>query len=114
MAVYEINTLTIEKGATFDETFKIYNEDGSPLGINSSFTGTAKIKKHPDSNKEYPLILTLDSENDELNISMASTITSTLPSGRCYFDVFLTYGYASPTTKKYIKGSIIVNDSVSL
>lgn len=114
MAVYEINTLTIEKGATFDETFKIYNEDGSPLGINSSFTGTAKLKKHPDSQTEYPFNLILDTESDEVNISMASTITSTLPSGRCYFDVFLTYGYSNPVTKKYIKGTIIVNDSVSL
>ena len=115
MAVYEINTLTIEKGATFDETFKIYNEDGSLLGINTSFTGSAKLRKYPTSPISYPFNLVLDDENDEVNISMASTVTAQLPfSGRCYFDVILTYGYTNPTTKKYVKGTIIVNDSTSL
>ena len=115
MAVYEINSLTIEKGTTFDETFKIYNEDGSLLDINESFTGSAKLKKYPTSPISYPFILTLDEENNEVNVSMASTVTAELPfSGRCYFDVILTYGYSNPTTKKYVKGTIIVNDSVSL
>jgi hypothetical protein len=41
MAVYEVNSLTIEKGTDFDAVFTIYNEDGSPLGINSSFVGNS-------------------------------------------------------------------------
>lgn len=115
MAVYEINTLTIEKGADFDETFIIYNEDGSPLGINSSFTGVSKLRKHPKSEASYPFELYLDSETSSVNISMASTVTSQLPiSGRCYFDVLLTYGYADTTTKKFVKGTIIVQDTSSL
>lgn len=115
MAVKEINSLTIEKGTTFDETFKIYNEDGSLLDIDESFTGSAKLRKYPTSPISYPFNLTLDDENNEVNVSMASTVTSVLPfSGRCYFDVILTYGYSNPTTKKYVKGTIIVNDSVSL
>ena len=44
MAVYEINSLTIQKGTDFDETFSIYNEDVSPLGINSSFVGVDFFK----------------------------------------------------------------------
>jgi hypothetical protein len=114
MAVYEINSLTIEKGTDFDETFNIYNEDGSPLGINSSFTGVAKIKKYPSSPVGYPLDLYLNAETNEVNISMAATMTSQLPSGRCYFDIILTYGYADTTTKKFVKGTIIVGDTASL
>jgi hypothetical protein len=114
MAAYEINNLVIEKGEDFDESFKIYNSDGTVLTLDSSFTGVSKLKKHPNSKTEYPFDLILDNENNEVNISMASTITSTLPSGRCCFDVLLTYGYAEPTTKKYIKGTIIVNDTVSI
>lgn len=114
MAAYEINNLVIEKGEDFDESFKIYNSDGTPLVINSSFIGVSKLKKHPNSKKEYPFNLILDVENNEVNISMASTMTSTLPSGRCYFDILLTYGYADPITKKYIKGTIIVNDTASI
>lgn len=114
MAVYEINGLTIEKGTDFDETFVIYNEDGSVLGINSSFYGVAKLRKHPTSTTKYPFVLNLDEETNEVNISMASSVTSTLPSGRCYFDIILTYGFADTTTKKFIKGSIIVGDTASL
>ena len=114
MAVYEINSLTIEKGTDFDETFKIYNEDGSPLGINSSFTGVAKIRKHPTSTVVYPLDVYLNGTTNEVNISMAATMTSSLPSGRCYFDLLLTYGYADTTTKKFIKGTIIVGDTASI
>ena len=115
MAVAEINHLSIDKGTDFDESFKIYNEDGSVLDVNSSFRGSAKIRKYPTSPIAYPFNLFLDDENNEVNISMASTMTAQLPfSGRCYFDIFLTYGYTNPTTKKYVKGTIIVNDSASL
>jgi hypothetical protein len=114
MAVYEINSLTLEKGADFEERIKLYNPDRTPLGINSSFTGVAKLKKFFTSSEEYPFNLFLDIGTKEIKISMASTITQDLPiSGRCYFDVFLTYGFTTSITKKFVKGTIIVNDSVS-
>ena len=102
MAVYEINSLTIQKGTDFDATFTIFNDDGSPLGINSSFVGISKLRKYPEAVKVYPFDVELDNANSSVLISMASTVTSTLPSGRCYFDVLLTYGYADTTTKKFI------------
>jgi hypothetical protein len=114
MAVYEINSLTIEKGTDFEETFKIYNQDGTALGINSSFTGVAKIRKYPTSPVSYPLQLTLNGQTNDVNISMASTMTTQLPSGRCYFDIVLTYGFADTTTKKFVKGTIIVGETASL
>jgi hypothetical protein len=45
---------------------------------------------------------------------MASTMTAQLPSGRCYFDIVLTYGFADTTTKKFVKGTIIVGETASL
>lgn len=114
MAVYEINNLTIQKGADFEETFIIYNEDGSPLGINTSFVGVSKLKKHASSALEYPFEVYLDDINSSVTISMASTMTSALPSGRCVFDILLTYGYADTTTKKFVQGTIIVEDTASL
>lgn len=114
MAVYEINNLTIQKGTNFEETFNIYNEDGTPLGINSSFSGVSKIAKHPTAPVKYPFEVYLNETESSVTISMASTITSQLPSGRCYFDVLLTYGYAETTTKEFIRGTIIVQDTTSL
>lgn len=114
MAVYEINSLTIDKGTDFDATFILLNDDGSPIGINSSFTGVSKLRKYPSSTNQFPFDVYLDDATSEVTISMASTMTSQLPSGRCYFDIVLTYGFTEQTTKKYVKGSIIVQDTASL
>lgn len=114
MAVYENNSLTIHKGTDFEETFIIFNEDGSPLIVDSSFVGVAKLKKHPSSTSEYPFDVHLDEENSSITISMDTEMTSQLPSGRCSYDVILTYGFSDTTTKKFIKGTIIVQDTVSI
>lgn len=114
MAVYENNSLTIHKGTDFEETFIVYEEDGSSLGINTSFSAVAKIRKHPKSIAEYEFDVGFDEENSAVIISMASTMTSQLPSGRCCFDVLMTYGFSEPTTKKIITGTIIVQDTTSL
>lgn len=114
MAVAEITSLAIEKGEDFSASFTIFNEDGSELGFNTSFTGVSKLRKYPSSPSEYPFDVDLNTENSTVTISMASTTTSELPSGRCYFDIMLTYGFAETTTKKYVKGSIIVQDTSSL
>lgn len=114
MAVPEINNLTIQKGTNFEKTFNnIFNEDGSPLGINSSFSGVSKIAKHSNASTKYAFDVYLNQVDSSVTISMASTMTSQLPSGRCYFDLFLTYGYSEPTTKAFIKGTIIVQDTIS-
>jgi hypothetical protein len=113
MAVYEINNFTIEKGTDFSETFVILNEDGSVLELNSSFGGTAKICKSYASQK-YPLTVNLYQDTNEINISMGATMTTQLPSGRCYFDVILTYGFAEKSTKKFVKGTLIVGDTATL
>jgi hypothetical protein len=114
MAVYEINSLTIQKGTDFEETFNIYNEDGSPLGINTSFIGVSKLGKHQTATTKYPFNVYLNEFDSSVTISMASTMTSQLPTGRCYFDILLTYGFAEQTTKEFVKGSIIVQDTASL
>lgn len=113
MAVAEITNLTIDKGEDFDATFTIYNEDGSKLGFNTSFTGVSKLRKYPSSPKEYPFEVTLNNNNSSVTISMASTVTSQLPSGRCYYDVMLTSGQ-TPKTKKYVTGTLIVRDTTTL
>jgi hypothetical protein len=115
MPVYEVNDITIQKGTDFTKTFfGIKNSDGSPLGINSSFIGTSKLRKNPKSKTSYPFNVILNQIDDSITISMASSITSTLPSGRCYFDVLLRTGPLEIATKEPISGTIIVQDTCSL
>lgn len=113
MAVAEINNLVIDKGEDFDATFTIYNEDGTKLGFNTSFTGVSKLRKYPSSPKQYSFNVTLNNNNSSVTISMASTITSELPSGRCYYDVMITSGQ-TPQAKKYVTGTLIVRDTAAL
>lgn len=110
----EIPVLTIEKGTDFEATFNIFNQDKTELDINGSFTGVSKLRKHPKSSISYPFEVTLNESENNVTISMGSTTTSTLPSGRCYFDILLTYGYSEPTTRKFVSGTIIVQDTVSI
>lgn len=114
MILHEINNLVIQKGTDFSKSIPLYNEDKSPLGINSSFSGVSKLRKHPSSNSAYSFRVGLDTNTSSVSISMASSITSQLPSGRCYFDILLTYGTINPLTEKTVYGTIMVNDTVSL
>jgi len=114
MLIYEINNLVIEKGTDFSKSIKLYNEDRSPLGINTSFSGVSKLRKHPSSISVYSFKVGINTNDSSVNISMASSITSQLPSGRCYFDILLTHGLINPLTEKTVYGTIMVNDTVSL
>jgi len=114
MAVAEITNLIIEKGTDFEVTFNVFNESNALLDINESFSGVAKLRKYPTSPIEYEFNVSLNEELDKIILSMSAEDTEQLPSGRCYFDVIITYGYAETTTKKIIKGTIIVSDTASL
>jgi hypothetical protein len=114
MAVSEFTNLKIEKGTDFEATFNIFNEDESEFDITSNFVGVSKLRKYSTSPTSYPFEVTLNDVENNVTISMASTMTSALPSGRCVFDILLTYGYADTTTKKFVQGTIIVEDTASL
>ena len=114
MSVVVSINLTLDKGTDFDETFTIYNQDGSLLDIYPSFVVVSKLRRHPEAKIEYPFDVYIDRENSSVTISMGREMTSQLPSGRCYYDILLTYGYADTTTKKLINGNIIVQDTASI
>lgn len=114
MAVYENNSLTIKKGTTFSETFSVFNEDGTPLDINNSYSAVAKIRKYPSSPIVYSFDVVIDEITSSINISMDEETTAQLPTGRCFFDILMTYGYVDTTTKSIVQGTIIVQETASL
>lgn len=114
MAVYEVNNLTIKKGTTFNETFTISNEDGTPLDINNSYSAVAKIRKYPSDPTSYSFDVIIDEITSSINISMNEETTAQLPTGRCYFDILISYGYVDTTTKAVVQGTIIVQETASL
>ena len=109
MAATSVN-LTIDKGTDFEATFNLTNSDESIANLESSSI-SAKIKKHPTASSSVSFASTITELTGKVIISMASTVTSELSSGRNYYDVILTDG--TGTVSKVIQGMVLVNDSIS-
>lgn len=114
MAVAEINSLTIDKGVDFEATFNVLSPDDSPFSLNG-YTGISKIRKYPNSPTSHNFKVEVTVATGEVKISMASTVTSQLTSGRNYFDVILNRSiHGNTSVFKAIQGTIIVSDTASL
>ena len=111
MTVPAVN-IVIEKGTSFEATYNVTNNDSSVYSLTNQ-TATAKIRKHPTATTSKSFTTSITTSTGEIKISMGSTVTSELTSGRNYYDVILTHA----TTGKVIKifeGTAIVKDTVSV
>lgn len=110
-AVPSVN-ITIEKGMDFEATYVVTNPDGSVYVLTNQ-SATAKIKKHPTASSSGSFSTSITSGVGEIKISMASSITSDLTSGRNYYDVVITNSVTGKKTKVF-EGMALVRDTVSL
>lgn len=109
-AVSSVN-LNIHKGTYFEETFILTADDGLGLNLNGASV-TARIKKHPTTTQFYPFSTTLTIADSSVKISMASSITAELTSGRNNYDILITNSNGLIT--KVVEGNILVHDTVSV
>jgi len=108
-AVSAVN-LTIHKGTYFEETFSLTAEDG--LGLNlTGATATAKLKKHPTAGVAYTFSTITTIASSTVKIYMPGNTTSTLPSGRCYYDIVITTSGGQKS--KVLEGNVFVQETVS-
>jgi hypothetical protein len=101
--------LVIEKGTTFEASFYLTGDDGQMLNLNSS-NCYGYIKKYPTSPTKHEFVVGINTSDGEINISMGSSQTSQLYSGRNYFDVFLNnteFDFIS----RVVTGTIIVEET---
>lgn len=111
MTVPAVN-IVIEKGTSFEATYNVTNNDSSVYSLTNQ-TATAKIRKHPTATTSKSFTTSITTSTGEIKISMGSTVTAELTSGRNYYDVILTHA----TTGKVVKifeGTAIVKDTVSV
>ena len=111
MAAVSAVNLTIHKGTYFEETFFLTAEDGLGLNLNGASV-IARIKKHSTTTQFYPFSTTLTIGDSSVKISMASTVTSALQSGRNIYDVILISSVGLKS--KVVEGNILVYDTVSV
>ena len=111
MAVPAVN-LTIEKGTSFEATFNVLNADGSVFSL-LNYAASAKIRKHPTAPISKTFSTTITVQTGEIKISMGSTVTADLTSGRNYYDVLITQS-GTNKIQKVFEGTAIVSDTVSV
>lgn len=111
MAAVGAVNLIIQRGTYFEETFSLAAEDGGILNLSGS-SAVARLKKHPKAETYYQFSPTISVAESTVKISMASTITQALPSGRCVYDIVLTS--SSGLKSKVVEGNVIVQESVSV
>ena len=100
---------TIQQGETFSKDFILTNPDKSLIGI-SSFTSTGFLAKYAGDATTYAFTVGITTSTSTIRISLASTITATLDSGRYYYNVFTVNG--SSVKQKQREGNVLVNASV--
>ena len=100
---------TIQQGETFSKDFILTNPDKSLVGI-SSYTSTAFLAKYAGDSTTYAFTVGITTSTSTIRISLASTITATLDSGRYYYNVFTVDG--SSVKQKQREGNVLVNASV--
>lgn len=108
-----VNTnLTIEQGSDYEIQLTITNDDGTPLNL-TDYTASSMVRKHYGSSvTEAFSIDFVDRLAGEINLSMGSSITSSLNEGRYVYDIVLN----SPQNFKtrVIQGNVLVNPGVTL
>jgi len=100
---------TIQQGETFSKDFILTNPDKSLVGI-SSFTSTGFLAKYAGDSTTYAFTVGITTSTSTIRISLASTITATLDSGRYYYNVFTVNGSSVKTKQR--EGNVLVNASV--
>lgn len=111
MAVPAVN-LTIDKGTDFEATFNVTNSDGSVFSL-ANYTASSKVRKHSTASAYASFTTTITVATGEILVSMGATVTSTLSSGRNYYDVIIR-NVATGKITKVFEGSIIAIDTVSV
>ena len=110
MAVNPVVNISIPQGADFTKTFTSKESDGSVTNL-SGYSAEAKIKKHYTSTTSTSFSVGITSTTGEVTISMPSTTTVSLDSGRYYYDVKLTSGTGA--VSRLVEGMAFVRAGVA-
>jgi hypothetical protein len=110
MAAIPVN-LVIDKGAHFDTSFYITNQDGTPLDM-SGYTGEATMKKSYSASTKVPFTLSfIDRTLGHVQIALTSSESDALTRRRYVYDILLTSPNGYKT--RVIEGLAEVNPGVS-
>lgn len=111
MAVY-VSNITIPAGEDFEQIFQLENSTNNSIINLNSYTARSHLKKHPTSLNTTAIFEVSFPNNDagELQLSLGSSITSTLKPGRYSYDIIINDGSKN---KRVVEGSALVTAGVT-
>jgi hypothetical protein len=110
MTVNPVINITIPQGADFSETFVSTESNGSASNL-AGYTGTAKMKKHPDATTSTQFSVSITAATGEVAIALTSGKTTPLEPGRYYYDVRLTSGAGA--VSRLVEGMAFVTAGIT-
>ena len=111
MAVF-VSNIVIEQGFDFDTTFILEDTTTGDYLDLTNYTVESQLRKTYSSNTAYSFTSAItEAEVGNVQISMGSTLTSTIKSGRYVFDVKIIS--SGGTISKVVEGSALVRPGVT-
>lgn len=110
MSVRVVN-LVIPQGADYQNSFLLENSNNTPLNL-TGYSGICQLKKHSSSRTNVGIAVSFPNPMlGEIKISLASTISSNIKSGKYVYDVLLTSNLGIKT--RVVEGIVTVTAGVS-
>lgn len=107
-----VSNIFIDQDATFTTTVTVFDANGSALDL-SGFSAAATIRKSytSSSSTSFTTAFNSDRTDGKITISLTSTQTGTLETGRYVYDILITSGSSVKT--RVVEGQVTVNPSVT-
>lgn len=110
MSVY-VRNLSFDNNDDFSEIFELEQTGGTPINL-TGFAASCYMRKSPESSTFVGFgVSFLDRPAGKIEISMGSSVTSSLKPGRYVYDVLLVRPNGSKTIG--VEGNVLVRAGIS-
>lgn len=111
MAAVYISNLSVNVGATFDQSFTLADASSDSALDLTGYAHSAALRKHFLATTSTPFQTTVtDAAGGVISVSMGSTLTSTLKPGRYVYDLVIETG---GTKTRVVEGTVLVRGGVT-
>jgi hypothetical protein len=111
MAAVYVSNLSINVGATFDQSFTLADAASDSVLDLTGYAHSAALRKHFLATTSTPFQTTVsDPTTGVISVSMGSTLTSTLKPGRYVYDLVIETG---GTKTRAVEGTVLVRGGVT-
>ena len=104
---------TIDQGTTYSKSITVYETDGTTIQNLTGYTAASQLRKNYTSTASTTILSTIQraARNGVIVLSLSSTQTAGLKSGRYVYDLQITAG--DGTVSRVVEGVITIRPEVT-